>query len=718
MKISLYSLLKIAISKKELIDELLQTVPLEDILEATQSLWDVPVVNATCGHGGLTVGVNEEGVITNLNWPNPSYHDHVNFYSTGDPRPLYNKGVFTGVIVQEGDKRNVCWLKRPHWRISQRYLSTRGNVISTKYWNEEQEIEIITTDSVHPEYDIFSRKIRVSKNIKDRELSFIFYNNFAPTTFHLPRLPSVTDALMDEEGDFGTIYLEEYDVLLHFMPTEPENAKKRFMKYIEESKGKFEINKLEEVLGEGVYLATGLSTRSREHQVGLDGKDIQELEEKMFVDPYFEVSRRELPGNNWALGQTVGALVSPPIREVSFYITVGENISKALRTLKDAKRIGSENVEKASDDAWNTILERIRIPEFRDERMRDMMYRAIIFLWTSRDRVSGCIVGTTATQSPYRQDWPRDGFFFTLFLEEIGLHEIAEKRSLWLSSLQREDGTWDSFYYADGVEAGFIWKFQLDTNGFAAASLWLPYTYTKNIEYLKMVYPALKKSADFLTAWRDPETGKPKEAYVDDSYEKTQDIQGAVAVYLALEGAISAAEVLGREEDAEGWKERIEELKRVILYNYTEKGPYGEQYPASRGGKYLLWLTDIVPKEDERIQNMLRVIQRRLEQMIERKVDSFLYPQEDILALMHGWNLENEEKRRKIKKYIDWLIYELPKPGLLHYGETILVRNGKYVHGTGYPHLWSSVETALILLTYVRPLKYLKREWKQPSRKA
>ena len=162
------------------------------------------------------------------------------------------------------------------------------------------------------------------------------------------------------------------------------------------------------------------------------------------------------------------------------------------------------------------------------------------------------------------------------------------------------------------MEAGFIWSFQLDSNGFAVASLWTHYEYTGNKTYLETVYPAIRRGADFLYNWRDPKTGLPKPAYIDDTWELSQNIQGAVAVYLALEGAIKAAETLGVDGDRVNmWRQRLDELHQLIKTEYVEEGPYGEQYPATRGGAYLVFLTNIIPNDDPRIKNMLKIFEDR-----------------------------------------------------------------------------------------------------------
>ena len=371
-------------------------------------LWNIPVVNAVTGHGRLTVGVGGNGVITNLDWPSPSYNDQVNYYATNNSEELLNKGVFIGLYIKtrEGDK--LTWVRRPEWIVNQRYADSESTNIVTDLIHPKWGIRVRIIDSVHPQYDIFSRHVIILDPGEAEYIYIIFYNNFAPTTYHIPRLPSIADALMDEYGDFATLYIKDYNITLHFMPNKVGGASEKLRKLVEENNGDIDIDKLENTLGEGVYLAVGLSTPLTGYQVGNTLSNPEEAKhpqgQNRFIDPYLDAVDGVLTGNTWAIGQTAAALMTKIDREVTLYITPGKTPSEAIKLLQIARSLGAEAIEKASDDSWKPILKRAKWPQFPDKRARDIAERTLLLLLTCRDRETGAVVAAPTTQSPYRQD--------------------------------------------------------------------------------------------------------------------------------------------------------------------------------------------------------------------------------------------------------------------------------------------------------------------------
>src|SRR5205807_10546481 len=110
--------------------------------------------------------------------------------------------------------------------------------------------------------------------------------------------------------------------------------------------------------------------------------------------------------------------------------------------------------------------------------------------------------------------------------------------------------------------------------------------------YLASVYPAIVRSADFLTLCEDPTSGMQCTANEDDNYSPSQSLHGAETVYLRLRSAIAAAHVLGDGDPRVAlWQARLQRLGAAIDKLYD---PAKHAYRAgnSAGNAYTLAPSD------------------------------------------------------------------------------------------------------------------------------
>jgi GH15 family glucan-1,4-alpha-glucosidase len=98
---------------------------------------------------------------------------------------------------------------------------------------------------------------------------------------------------------------------------------------------------------------------------------------------------------------------------------------------------------------------------------------------------------------------------------------------------------------------------------------------TGDEEYLRAVYPAIRRAADYLVECRDPRNGLQCPNFEDDRFAQPdrQTINGAAPAWRALKSAAAAAQTLGKDGEAERYEERMHELGRAIdrvLYDVEE----------------------------------------------------------------------------------------------------------------------------------------------------
>ncbi|MGH7858492.1 MAG: hypothetical protein ACREQY_14300, partial [Candidatus Binatia bacterium] len=536
-----------------------------------------------------------------------------------------------------------------------------------------------------------------------------------------PRGPSVTDGAADELSDFGTVYDEGSSAMLHFRPYKVDPASLSRLA----TSGPDAATALDAVAGSfgpGVYIAIGGQGHAAEHQAGLESGGLVrgEAEGTALIDPFYDLPRDGgLSGSPAAFGDTAGALAGIPADgdgSYTVYIAAAEQPGDAIGTVRQARLERFAGIRAASEEDWRKWLLTARLPATGDGPVRDVARRALMLIRTAQDRRTGAIVANATTQTPYRQDWVRDGAFFNYALLLAGYGNMAVQHSYFYRGVYRPGGTWDTLYYPDGAEAGFVFPYEIDSQAFALWALWLPYEFgAGGIDYLEDMYTAIRETADAILLCRDPTSGLQCYASEDDAVNPTQGAQGASTVYLALQTAAEAAEeicaagsALCDGGDAPRWRERAKELREAAVARLCAGDPDEETCGTGRGGIYMVWPSRLLLEEPE-AASFLDSHLKQFEQSLD-DWSSFTspplggvlqYPMEPLFALAIP------ETRApfapKLGGWIDWLVSEVPEPGVLHYGERIFYCEGdatfcprlgqKYLHTIGFPHIWSGTET-------------------------
>lgn len=664
-----------------------------------------PVARATIGTGGITESIDGFGRLTGLGWPGPGMYDHVNYLNVSRGHPdkgaPANGGSFGGFGSQ--------WLTPSFgWRtVSQAYASDTTERLVTVLANDRGD-QVTITDVVDPAEDLVARNFRFS-TVRLAPCfpcgGLAYYANMNPTTARLPRAPSVTDGAADNASDFGTVYDEATSAMLHFRPAKADPAALTILATSYPGPARA-AEAVSGAFGPGVYIAVGGQQRASGFQAGLESAGLvrAEAEGTPLLDPYYDIADGRLSGSLAAFGKTAGALGGlPPDPDGSFtvYLAAAEDAASALGIVERARVRRFARIRDEADAWWAAWISRARLPATLDPQTLAVARHALMLIRTAQDRRTGAIVANATVQTPYRQDWVRDGAFFNYALLLAGYPEMAIRHADFYRRVYRPGGTWDSFYYPDGAEAGFVYPYEIDSQAFALWALWLPYAFGEaDLAYLGRVYPAIRETADALLLCSDPRNGLQCPAAEDDAVFPTQGAQGAATLYLALTKAAGAADALGRPDGAR-WRVRAAELRAAALSKLC-----GATCQGGRGGVYLVWPSRLVDPDDSD-PAVASLAQAHLGQYVG-ELDRWSslaapppggylqYPMEPLLALGPFWKPADPDRGTSLDRWVRWLTHDLAEPGVLHYGERIFhLGGGRYLHSVGFPHIWSGTEMYL-----------------------
>lgn len=705
---------------------------------ADREIYGPTDVNAQTANGGLAVAFNDRGTMTVCKWPNPSYYDHVKYFAEDRSADHYgaapNEGAFLGLAVETTEGTETAWLRE--WETTQHHPEGLTDVVVTEHRSDHFGLTVTVEDVVDADEDVLVRDVTVERDDDSpvEKARLLAFENLSLNVSKLPFLP-VTDACLEEgNADFAT-YDRAVDAIVHARQGVDVST------------------------GEQASVAVGMGFRepSTDHQVGGDAfesastpdevaldagsavfEGLEEVPESgpltgavgglreatygnaLARDAYLDASESvELAGNDSYLGQTTGVLS----RVLSFegdtatatvYFAAGANAAAVGERLGSARERDPAAI-RGEKRAWlEGVLSDAPMPDTDDEDILALCRRALVTLATTYDPDSGTIVASIATQSPYGEDWPRDGAYFNHLLEAIGRHDWVEKHNRFYVENQQSvenpqlpdlvpPGNWAMNYYADGVPGGPI-PYEIDETGYGIWTLWDHYDATGDEAYLREVYPAIKRAADYLVDCVDPETGLHCPAWEDDRPMPQQTAVGALTVWLGLDSARKAADALGRSEDRTRWTVRRNELAEGIEAEcYDEATGYG----AKAGFTFAetVWPVGYRPEvgsgdgtlDHPRIENTLDREWAELETTFAEpeagERDGGLYESKGLLALAKARRTEGPGSIDDVRDGLRWVATEHATEGTHVLGEVWMAEENddgerEIVSAVSQPHVW------------------------------
>lgn len=541
---------------------------------AGKEIYGPTAINAATGNQGLSVALNDRGTVTVYRWPRPSFYDQIKHYATDRSADRYgaapNEGSFLGLRVETPTGERTEWLR--DWSTSQRYADDDSDTLVTEHRSNSLALTVELRDVVAADGDVLVRDVSVSRDPDSlvESATLLAFANVNPVVSRLPRFPATDWCLEEANGDVAR-YDAELGAVVH------EKAG------VDAASGE----------NQSVAVALGFGAQPTEYQVGGDAYEKAASPTGRAGparDAYDDASDGPLSGNAVVAGQTTAALARPIALDggrETVLLAAGPDADTVGKLLADARRPAPAAVRRQKARWYDDLLGDAPLPDTDDEAILALSKRALVSLVQAYDPETGTIVASVATQSPYGEDWPRDGAYFNYLLSALGFHDWVERHNRFYARVQQGSaeaspdpaippGNWAMNYYADGVPGGPI-PYEIDETGYGIWTLWDHYAVTADASYLRDVWPAVARAADYLVDCRDPETGLHCRAWEDDNPQPTQTIVGAATVWKGLDAAVRAADALGETVAAERYATRRDELAAAIddhLYDETV-GAYG-----------------------------------------------------------------------------------------------------------------------------------------------
>jgi hypothetical protein len=653
-------------------------------------------IDAQSGNRGLSVALNDEGTVTVLKWPSPSFYDHVKYHTTSRDQPRWgaapNEGAFLGVVA-DGE---TTWLREMD--TAQAYEHDRSDSVETVHRDEDRGLTIRARSVVAHDADAFVRGVTVQRDADaPADVRLVAFANVNPVATKHAGNPT-QDWCFEETNDGLARYEQSDDAVV------------------------FSREDVDDSTGEpsSVALTMGFAGETTGHQVGGDAHDPAAAPAGAGPtrDAYDAAGDGEFPGNDIYFGQATAALATDLTFDdgtatETVVLGAGETPADATTALESGHDRGADAVADAKREWFADLLVDAPMPNTDDERIHTVCNRALVTLVTNVDRETGAVVASIATQPPYGEDWPRDGAFFNHALDLVGLHEFVDTHNRWYAGLQQRaddpnprspqvpPGNWAMNYYADGTVGGPV-PWEIDQTGFTVWTLWDHYEATGDREYLEAVYPAIEAAADFFVEYRDPDTGLQQRAHEDDNAAYTQTIVGAAPVWLALDCAVRAANELGNSLAAARFDGRKRELGKAIDAHLYDDGAYRKDPDVPRPGGIpvapfpgvyapVAWPVCFRLFDDDRMRTHLEEMWADVAPTFEQPEggedgDFGGYELKHLVALAKAWK-DDDDLLEKVRDGIDWVAHEHAREsGII--GEFWMNDGGEVVSINAQPHTW------------------------------
>jgi len=432
---------------------------------------------------------------------------------------------------------SFSWLSESSWHKSITYTEeTLSSKIIAK--NQDLGIEIVFTDIVYNEKNIFIRKALVSNLFNSkREVRLFFNQEF--------QIGETTHA---ETG----YYNPNLQGIVHYK-------------------------------GRRVFLVGGriLDKAPQEWSVGLFGIEGKEGTWKDAEDGVLSKNPIEHGSVDSVIGFSF-LLESQTSQEVYYWIVLGETLREVQALQNYVLLKTPEHLIKSTQDFWRAWVNK-RNFSFHglDERLVSFFKRSLLIIRTHCDSRGGILASGDSDNFQYGRDtysyiWPRDGAFIANSLDKAGYHEISERFYSFCNDIITPDGYVLHKYQPD-KSLGSSWHpwikdgkrqlaIQEDETALILSGLWEHYKASLDLEFIESIYNSLiKNAADFLVRFRDEKTKLPQASY--DLWEERFGVSTftASSVVSGLVAASNFADLLGKEQEGALYRATAEDMKTSIM---------------------------------------------------------------------------------------------------------------------------------------------------------
>lgn len=466
------------------------------------------------GNGGLTVGLNESGLVHDF------YYPYVGLENLTTARSEPHR---IGVWV-DGD---FSWIDSNEWEKSVSFnddaLISNINMVHPKL-----QVQLHLGDFVDAKHDIFARSIRV-RNLSDRKRSIRVF-------FH-----QVFQISADGRAD-TVMYVPDGHYILDY------KGRCSILAYAETSRGV--------VFDQYAVGNAGIEGKEGTFRDAEDGELSMSTVEHASVDSTLRVSLDLEAGD---------------IEDVHYWLAVADSQSELEKLHNLMLGIGFEIRKTATLRHWHDWMN-ISEPKLThmSEEYRTAVKKSLLTIKAHMDVSGGIIASCDSSIYNYGRDyysyvWPRDGAYAIWPLIKLGYTHEAKKFFRFCKSIMHEDGYMMHKYQPDRA-IGSTWHpllhgkskelaIQEDETASIVFMLGEYLKYSKDQYFVSSMYDHMvRPMAEFMCRFIDQETGLPHASY-DLWEEKFLTSTYTVGnTYAALVVAADLARQENNDQDAERWQ--------------------------------------------------------------------------------------------------------------------------------------------------------------------
>lgn len=482
------------------------------------------------GNGNLLVGLDKYAFVRDLYFPFVGLENHIG------GRHMHRVGVWVDGTLE--------WLNHPHWNV--RVGSEREALSgSTSAVNDAMGVDVVMTDTVYNEKNIFLRKVTVT-NKRDvrREIKVYFGQEF--------------EIYQSHQGDTG-FFDPLHHAIVHY------NGRRVFL-----ANGSIDGQSFTDYTT-GIFEIEGKEGSYRDAEDGMLSQNPIEYGRTDSVIGFYA---------SWGPGES---------KDVYYWMTVADTIKGATELHYYVVEKSPEHLMRTTHDFWRAWVNKYKF-NFRglSEAEVSLFKKSLLIVRAHADNRGGIIASADSDmlqngRDTYGYVWPRDAVFAVMALDGAGDTNVAKRFFEFCDATLSSDGYFMHKYRPDR-SLGSSWHpwvkngtmelpIQEDETALVLYALRHYYDISKDIEFIESVYTTLiKKSADFMVRYRDARTGLPKSSY--DLWEEkfgTSTFTSAT-VYGGLSAAAYFADVLGKKDDYKKYSSAAEEVKNGIMAYLYDKG--------------------------------------------------------------------------------------------------------------------------------------------------
>ncbi|MDQ3508228.1 MAG: glycoside hydrolase family 15 [Actinomycetota bacterium] len=301
--------------------------------------------------------------------------------------------------------------------------------------------------------------------------------------------------------------------------------------------------------------------------------------------------------------------------------------------------------------------------------------------------------------------WPRDASWVSSAFSATGHHGESYETLRFLAKIQKEDGTWEARYHADGSPVLDGRAAQLDANGWFLWAVWFhAETSPDGAESVENLWPSVERAADAASNSLGADGLPPGGADYWEIPTLMPNLGTAAPLLAGLRASANLAEELGYAEEAARYRDAAARLDSAIERDFAPNGYTRTIRPSSGRDSAIAFLAPPFGKYDPGLAQGIRETEKTLTIPNGGVVPGERWPQEPTVSwtpetaffMLAASSSGDEERAERI---LGWLAAH--RTGLGAFPEKV---DGGGAPQAAAPLAWTEAMVVLSLAAEEKPL--------------